>query len=86
MKREEFLNILKEENVEFCVNEDLDVMIRAEFVLLHMDYGGEDAFIIPDKSFNDLGIFATTQEKTPLYKVTREDVMKMVEAYRKTNM
>lgn len=86
MNREEFLNILKEENVEFTLDGDVDVRIRTEAVLYKEKNGVVNAYIIPDESFIKVGFFQGTGKPIPLSKVTREDVMKMVEAYRKTAM
>lgn len=84
MKRKEFLNILQEENVEFHVNEDRDVFVRDAIVLIYRNFRDEDAYIIPEKSSIQDGLFDTIPEAFPLSEVTREDVMRMVEAYRKT--
>lgn len=86
MNRETFLSILKEENVEFRVDENQDVVIREEYVLIEQNCGDDTAYITPDKDFIEGGIFQTTLDPTPISKVTREDLMKMVEAYRNTDM
>ena len=86
MNRETFLSILKEENVEFRVDENQDVVVREEYVLLYTNCGDENAYVIPVKDSIAAGIFETTLEPTPISKVTREDLMKLVEAYRNTDM
>ena len=86
MNRETFLSILKEENVEFRVDENQDVVVREEYVLLYANCGDENAYIIPAKDSIAAGIFETTLEPTPISKVTREDLMKLVEAYRNMDM
>lgn len=86
MNRETFLSILKEENVEFRVDENHDVVVREEYVLIEQNCGDDTAYITPDKGFIEGGIFQTTLDPTPLSNVTREDLMKLVEAYRNTDM
>lgn len=86
MNRETFLSILKEENVEFRVDGIEAVVVREEYVLMKPNFGDGIAYITPDNGSIECGIFRTTLKATPLSNVTREDLMKMVNAYRNTDM
>lgn len=85
MNRKEFLNILEEEDVEFREDEGQNIFVRDATVLIYRFFGDELAYIIPDKYSIGVDKFDTTTEAIYLSMVTREDVMKMIEAYRRTN-